>query len=69
MTVDAEPLQIPTLSALRRAFREAPQLGTGFVATLLLAVLGTAGQLVVPIVIQRITDKQLLAPRALTWAR
>jgi putative ABC transport system ATP-binding protein len=62
MTVDAEPLHIPTLSALRRAFREAPALGTGFVPTLLLAVLGTAGQLVVPIVIQRITDKQLLAP-------
>jgi len=48
--------------ALRRAFREAPSLRRGIGVTLLLAVLGTTGQLVVPITIQQLVDREILAP-------
>ena len=58
--VDEAP--IATSTALRRAFREAPTLGRGIKLTLLLAVLGTSGQLVVPVAVQQIVDRQILRP-------
>ncbi|MCA1735555.1 MAG: ABC transporter ATP-binding protein/permease [Actinobacteria bacterium] len=51
---------ISTSRALRRAFGEAPTLRRGLFATLGLSVLGTIGQLVVPVVVQQITDRELL---------
>jgi ATP-binding cassette subfamily B protein len=62
MTTAEAPATISTGVALRRAFREAPTLRRGVGLTLLLAVLGTAGQLVVPVAIQQVTDRQILAP-------
>jgi putative ABC transport system ATP-binding protein len=67
MTTVAESMEeaeapISTRMALGRAFREAPTLRRGVELTLLLAVLGTAGQLVVPIAVQQIVDREVLAP-------
>jgi putative ABC transport system ATP-binding protein len=53
---------VSTSTALRRALREAPSLGRGIPLTLALAVAGTAGQLVVPAVVQRIIDGEILGP-------
>jgi len=50
-----------TSRALVRAFRVAPALGRGLWLTLVFAVVGTALQLVVPIVLQRIIDNEILA--------
>ncbi|MFV1999816.1 MAG: ABC transporter ATP-binding protein [Acidimicrobiia bacterium] len=50
-----------TSRALVRAFRVAPALGRGLWLTLVLAVVGTALQLVVPIVLQRVIDNEILA--------
>lgn len=50
------------VSAIRRAVREAPVLGHGLRLTLLLAALGTAGQLVVPIAVREVLDREVLAP-------
>jgi ATP-binding cassette, subfamily B, bacterial len=58
---DAAPT-MSTLRALRRALEEAPSLRRGVGVTLLLAILGTAGQLVVPVAVQQMTDAQILAP-------
>ncbi|HEY7564372.1 MAG TPA: ABC transporter ATP-binding protein [Acidimicrobiia bacterium] len=59
---DAEDVKaISTRWALRRALREAPTLRRGIGVTVLLAILGTIGQLVVPVAIQQITDRELLA--------
>lgn len=49
-----------TLSVLRRAGREAPALWRGFGLTLLLAMAGTAFQIVVPILVQQIVDHEIL---------
>ena len=48
------------IGAVRRAAAVAPSLTRGLGVTLLLAVLGTAGQVVVPIAIQRLLDVELL---------
>jgi putative ABC transport system ATP-binding protein len=45
---------------LSRAFREAPTLRRGLGVTILLSILGTAGQLVVPLLVQQIIDNDLL---------
>ena len=58
--IDQEDTPIPTRSALRRAFREAPTLRRGLGVTLLLSTLGTIGQLVVPMLVQQIIDNDLL---------
>ena len=50
-----------TVGALRRSARVAPRLTRGLWLTLLLAVVGTAFQLVVPVTIQRLIDDQILA--------
>ncbi len=59
-TVDAVSRE-PVWRSLFRAGRVAPSLLRGFGVTLLLALLGTAGQVVVPIVVQQILDGQVLA--------
>ncbi len=48
------------VGAVRRAAQVAPSLTRGLGVTLLLAVVGTAGQVVVPIAIQRLLDAELL---------
>ncbi len=49
-----------TSAVLRRSFQVAPELGRGLWWTLLLAILGAALQLVVPITIQQIIDNEIL---------
>lgn len=49
-----------TSRALARAFAAAPSLRRGLAVTLVLAVVGTALQVVVPIVIQQIIDNEIL---------
>lgn len=59
MTTDA-PMK--TSSALARSFRAAPDLRKGLIVTLALAVVGTALQVVVPVVLQQIIDNEILGP-------
>lgn len=49
-----------TTAALRRSFSIAPSLRRGLAVTLLLAVVGTALQIVVPIVLQQVIDIEIL---------
>ena len=49
-----------TTRALRRSFEIAPELSRGIIWTLVLAVIGTALQLAVPIVLQLIIDNEIL---------
>jgi putative ABC transport system ATP-binding protein len=60
LELDLEEAPISTRSALKRAFREAPTLRHGLGVTVLLSILGTAGQLVVPMLVQQIIDNDLL---------
>ncbi len=55
--------ELSTSRALRRILREAPALRRGLGVTVLLAALGTAIQLAVPIVVQIIVDNEILDPR------
>jgi len=57
MTTDT-PMK--TSTALARSFRIAPELRKGLVFTLVLAVIGTALQVVVPVVLQQIIDNEIL---------
>lgn len=57
---DAPPL--PARVAIARALRVAPALVRGFGLTFLLMTIGTAMQIVVPVVIQQIVDGEILAP-------
>ncbi|HSF85690.1 MAG TPA: ABC transporter ATP-binding protein [Acidimicrobiia bacterium] len=54
--------ELPTSRALRRMLREAPALRRGLGITVLLASLGTAIQLGVPVVVQLIVDNEILDP-------
>jgi ATP-binding cassette subfamily B protein len=49
-----------TSTALRRSFGVAPALRLGLGATLLLAVVGTALQIIVPVVLQQVIDNEIL---------
>ncbi|MFA9445360.1 ABC transporter ATP-binding protein [Egicoccus sp. AB-alg6-2] len=49
------------VAAIRRALHEAPALAVGLRTTLILAVLGTAGQLVVPIAVRELLDREVLS--------
>jgi len=60
MTAPAAAPSIGTTTALRRAFKEAPALRKGLGLTLLFAVVGTGTAIVVPIMIQRIIDDDVL---------
>ena len=53
-----------TSATLRRSFEIAPDLGRGLWLTLSLAVVGTALQLVVPVVLQQIIDNEILGTAA-----
>lgn len=67
MTAAPGPAGVPrpptrsALSAILRASRIAPSLRRGLGVTLLLAIIGTAGQIVVPIAVQQLLDHQVLA--------
>ncbi|MFP5309245.1 MAG: ABC transporter ATP-binding protein [Actinomycetes bacterium] len=52
------------VAALVQASRVAPSLRRGFGLTLLLATLGTVGQLVVPIAVQQVLDREVLTDGA-----
>lgn len=54
------PSPMRTSTALRRSFAVAPALGKGLWLTLVLAVAGTALQIVVPVVLQQIIDNEIL---------
>lgn len=54
--------ELGLFATIRRGIQTSPAIRAGFSLTLLLATLGTAGQLVVPIAVQRATDTGLLAP-------
>ena len=58
----ARAREVTTTAALRRLLVEAPPMRRGFVLTLVLAALGTATQVVVPVVVQQIVDYELLDP-------
>ena len=49
-----------TSKALARSFKVAPELRAGLIVTLILAVIGTALQIVVPVVLQQIIDNEIL---------
>jgi putative ABC transport system ATP-binding protein len=49
-----------TSKALARSFKVAPALRAGLIVTLILAVIGTALQIVVPVVLQQIIDNEIL---------
>ena len=50
------------LIGVRRGLQLSPELARGLWLTLTLAVLATAGRVIIPIVVQRVTDHGLLAP-------
>jgi ATP-binding cassette, subfamily B, bacterial len=54
-----EPRARPLVVDLRRAARIAPELSRGLWLTALLAVVGTGGQLLVPLTVQRLVDRAL----------
>lgn len=56
-----EEAQLGVLASLRRVAAIAPELRRGAGLTVLLAVLGTVGQVVVPIVVQQVLDGEILA--------
>ncbi|MFQ5555274.1 MAG: ABC transporter ATP-binding protein [Acidimicrobiia bacterium] len=58
----SERAEVATSTALRRVLVVAPALRRGLGVTVGLAALGTAIQLVVPVVVQQIIDFELLAP-------
>ena len=51
-----------TLRVLRRALQEAPVLRRGLGVTVSMAAIGTAIQVIVPVVLQQIIDDELLTP-------
>ena len=55
--------EISALDTIRRGLVYSPELGEGFRTTMLLAVIGTAGRLVVPISVQQTLDKGINGPR------
>lgn len=57
----AEVRDASFVTVLRRAAELAPALRRGLAGTLVLAVVGTAGQVVVPIAVQQLVDRQLVA--------
>lgn len=54
------PTSMRTSAALRRSFAVAPALRRGLGLTLFLAVIGTALQIVVPVVLQQVIDDEIL---------
>lgn len=54
--------ELGLFATIRRGIATSPAIRSGFWLTLLLAIGGTAGQLVVPVAVQHATDAGLLAP-------
>lgn len=54
--------EIPALETIRRGLAFSPELREGLRVTLLLAVIGTAGRVVVPIAVQQTLDKGINGP-------
>jgi putative ABC transport system ATP-binding protein len=54
--------QISARDTIRRGLAHSPELGQGFGWTLLLAVVGTAGRLVVPVSVQQTLDRGINGP-------
>ncbi len=61
MSVASAPTRGSTMATLRRGLALSPEVATGLWVTLLLALLATAGRIVVPVVVQKVTDDGLLA--------
>jgi putative ABC transport system ATP-binding protein len=59
-----EPRTIGTVQALRRVLRLAPALRKGLAGTIALAIAGAAGSVVIPITLQVVIDRYILAPGA-----
>jgi len=53
---------LPAIETIRRGVHHSPELTEGLVGTLALAVVSTAGQVVVPIVVQQTLDKGINGP-------
>src|SRR4029078_2180021 len=54
--------EISALAPLRQGFHSSPELREGLAVTLLLALLGTAGRVVVPIAVQQTLDRGINGP-------
>lgn len=53
--------KVQAIAVLRRGFRESPELGRSLRLTVLFAIIGAVGRLVIPILVQQVIDKGLLA--------
>ena len=59
--VRANERRLRAISVLRRGFAKSPELGRGVRLTVLFAVIGSVGRLIIPVLIQQVIDKGLLA--------
>ena len=57
----SEPVNIDTSTAIRRALVEAPGLKKGLLGTIAFAMTGTAIKLTIPVAVQQLLDRELLA--------
>ena len=57
----ASERRLRAISVLRRGFAQSPELGRGLRLTVLFAVIGSVGRLIIPVLIQQVIDKGLLA--------
>jgi putative ABC transport system ATP-binding protein len=58
---DVPTPKVKAIAVLRRGFAESPELGRSLRLTVLFAVIGAIGRLVIPILVQQVIDKGLLA--------
>ncbi|MSX96034.1 MAG: hypothetical protein F2739_05770, partial [Actinobacteria bacterium] len=57
----ANERRLRAMSVLRRGFAQSPELGRGLRLTVLFAIIGSVGRLIIPVLIQQVIDKGLLA--------
>jgi putative ABC transport system ATP-binding protein len=60
--VDTRTVERGSFATLAHGLRLTPELREGLVVTLLLALLATAGRVVVPIAVQQVIDRGLAGP-------
>jgi putative ABC transport system ATP-binding protein len=53
--------RLRAIAVLRRGFAQSPELGRGLRLTVLFAIIGSVGRLIIPVLIQQVIDKGLLA--------
>lgn len=53
--------RLRAIAVLRRGFAQSPELGRGLRLTILFAIIGSVGRLIIPVLIQQVIDKGLLA--------